>query len=120
SIPGLPCQASGKLDLGYAENGRVRVVDWKLGEASGGGEGSLQLAAYALDAVHRFAVEADAVEVYKVHLNGNVIVQFPVNEVTLRNTRARIIQDAERMLVMHDYGVRDVQDAFTACAQPGV
>lgn len=119
-VPGLPCQVSGKLDLGFRENNRIRIVDWKLGEASGTGEESLQLAVYALDAVHRFAVQADDVEVAKVHLTGDVVVHFPVSEMTLRNARARIVQDAERMYAMHDYGMRGIEAAFTACAQPGL
>lgn len=119
-VPGLPCQVSGKLDLGFRENNRIRIVDWKLGEASGTGEESLQLAVYALDAVHRFAVEADDVEVAKAHLTGDVVVHFPVSQMTLRNARARIVQDAERMCAMHDYGMRGIEAAFTACAQPGL
>lgn len=120
NIPGLPCQVNGKLDLGFRDNERVRIVDWKLGEASGTGEESLQLAVYALDAIHRFGIDAEVVEVSKAHLSGDVIVRFPVSQTTLRNARARIAQDAERMAAIHDYGVRGIEEAFTACAQLGV
>ena len=120
TLQGLPCHVDGRLDLAFNAAGRGVVVDWKLGNPSGGGDDSLQLAAYALWASHHFAAAPEAVTVYKAYLTADEIVQFPVSESILANSRARIIQDAERMAVLHDYGQRGIVEAFTPCAQLGV
>jgi len=117
ALPGLPCRGEGKLDLAFSNGESVTLVDWKLGEPSGGGDDSLQLAAYALWASSHFAAAPEAVSVCKVSLTADEIVQFPVSESVLTNSRARIIQDAERMAVVHDYGQRGMVEAFTPCAQ---
>lgn len=120
TLGGLPCQVDGKLDLAFAAEGRGVIVDWKLGEPSGSGEDSLQLAIYALWASQHFAVGSEAISVYKAYLATGEIVQFPVSDRVLVNCRARITQDVERMAVLHDYGERGVAEAFTPCAQRAV
>lgn len=120
AFPGLPCRVDGKLDLAFAKGKCVTVVDWKTGDPSGEGDDSLQLAAYALWASHHFPATADAIAVYKAFLTADRIVQFHLSERVLANARARIIQDAERMAVMHDYGQRGKIEAFTPCAQASV
>ncbi len=59
-------------------------------------------------------------KIYKVHLPADEVVQFSVNERVLANARARIMQDAERMAAVHDYGQRGIEEAFTPCAKPKV
>jgi hypothetical protein len=110
----------GKLDLAFVKGRCVSVVDWKTGDASGDGDDSLQLAAYALWASHHFAAAADAIAVYKAFLTGDAIVRFHVSESALANARGRILQDAERMAVLHNYGQRGEIEAFTPCAQANV
>ena len=111
---------SGRVDLAYFINGGVTIVDWKLGDPSGEGDDSLQLAAYALWAVDHFAVSPDRIKIYKAYLGANTVQQFPVNDRVLTTARARIQQDRERMIVAQDYGQRGLEEAFTPCAQPRV
>jgi hypothetical protein len=120
SVSSLPCRVSGKLDLAFAPEERVNIVDWKLGNPSGSGDDSLQLSAYALWASERFRAEPDAIAVYKAYLSAETVVQFPVSKQVLANGRARIIQDSERMAVLHRYGERGIAEAFTPCAQRNV
>jgi hypothetical protein len=111
---------SGKVDLAYCIDGVVTIVDWKLGEPSGDGDESLQLAAYALWAADHFTVSPDRIEIYKAYLGADTVQQFSVNDRVLTAARARIQQDVERMIVAQDYGQRGLEEAFTPCAQPGV
>jgi hypothetical protein len=120
TLPGLRCRVDGKLDLAFTAGRSVTVVDWKTGDPSGSGDESLQLATYALWASCHFAAAAEAITVCKAFLNADVVVQFPVSESVLANARARILQDAERMAVLHDYGQRGKVEAFTPCAQASV
>jgi hypothetical protein len=119
-LPGLPCKIDGRLDLAYQEAGRVTIVDWKMGERDGSGTESLQLAAYALWAVEHYQVGTDAVRVCKAYLGTEEVEDFPVTENILAMARARIIQDAERMSVLHPYGEQSIVDAFTPCAQQAI
>lgn len=111
---------SGKVDLAYFVDGDVTIVDWKLGDPSGEGDESLQLAAYALWAARHFAASTDRIKIYKAHLGADTVQQFSVNERMLTAARARIQQDVERMVVSQDYGQRGIEEAFTPCVRPGV
>lgn len=118
-IPTLPVRVEGKLDLAYADDpGDVVVVDWKLGAADGAGDGSLQLAAYALGATSHFAVTAEHVRVVKAHLSTREVVEYVSNERTLGLARTRILQDIERMSAMHRYGQEGIVTAFTPTPSP--
>jgi len=111
---------SGKVDLAYCIDGSVSIVDWKLGEPAGDGDESLQLAAYALWAADYFTVSPDRIHIYKAYLGADTVQQFSVNNRMLSAARARIQQDLERMRIAQNYGQRGIEEAFTACAQPGV
>lgn len=120
TVSGLPCKTGGKLDLAFATNGYVTVIDWKLGEPTGDGNESLQLATYALWASQHFSAMPKAIRIYKAYLFADEIVPFPVNERVLANAHARILQDAERMAAVHHYGQHGIVEAFTPCLQPKV
>lgn len=120
SLGDFTCRVSGKVDLAFSVDSDVTIVDWKLGDPSGEGDDSLQLAAYALWAAHHFAVSSDHIKIYKAHLCVDTIQQFSVNERLLAAARARILQDVERMVAAHDYGQRGIEEAFTPCAKPRV
>mgnify|MGYP003393745103 CR=1 FL=1 len=120
SLGDFACRVSGKVDLASSVDGDVTIIDWKLGDPSGEGDDSLQLAAYALWAIHHFAVSNDRIKIYKAHLCVDTIQQFSVNERLLAAARARILQDVERMVAAHDYGQRGIEEAFTPCAKPKV
>jgi hypothetical protein len=120
SIGGLPCRVDGRLDFAFPTNEGGAVVDWKLSDPSDGGNESLQLAAYALWASQRFACEPEAITISKAYLVAEELSYFKATKSVIANARARIVQDAERMASLHDYGQRSVAKAFTACAQRNV
>ena len=95
-------------------------MDWKLGIEDGSGDDSLQLAAYALWATKRFGYAPQSMRICKIHLGSETIVDFDCNEGVLAAARARIIQDAERMLFLLKYGEAGTFGAFSPCSQPAV
>jgi hypothetical protein len=120
SLHDFPCRIDGRVDLAYQHGESVTVVDWKLGVKDGTGDDSLQLAVYALWAIDRFDCSPEHLRICKVHLGSGDIIDFRVDRQVLAAARARIIQDAERMAVLHDYGQSATSDAFTPCMQPAV
>ena len=119
-LPGFPCQVTGKVDLAYDHEGRVTVVDWKIGIGDGSGDDSLQLAVYALWAVDHFGCNTEMLRVCKVHFASDEVIDFRADAEVLAAARARVLQDAERMAVMDEYGRTGVAGAFTPCAHPAV
>lgn len=120
NIPNLPCGVIGQIDLAYQNGEIVTVVDWKIGQNDGQGEDSLQLAAYALWAVEHFGVPAENVQVYKAFLSSGKSVTFTIDAAKLEMARVRIVQDANRMIAMENYGQQAVKEAFTPCYQPQI
>ncbi len=119
-LPGFACKVGGRLDLAYPEAEGVTIVDWKSGTNDGDGADSLQLAAYALWAKAHYQVSSPAIHVYKAFLREAEVVAFPVTEQLLDQARVRIVQDAERMAQVRQYGERGCFEAFTPCEQKGV
>ncbi len=120
AIPEFPCHISGKIDLAFAANDGVTVVDWKLGSGDGTGSESLQLATYGLWAVQHFGCAPDQLRVCKAHLASGEIVDFTVSAAVLAAARARILQDAARMADMHAYGQQAMAEAFSPCLQRAI
>lgn len=116
----LPCRIEGKVDLAYQQDDRVTIVDWKLGADDATGDDSLQLATYGLWAVEELGCSPDALRICKVFLGSASVVDFSFDDRVLAATRARIMQDAERMLVVLGDGQGAVVDVFTPCAMPAV
>jgi hypothetical protein len=119
-LQNFPCKVGGKIDLAFEHAEGVTVVDWKLGEGDGMGNDSLQLAVYGLWASIHYGCAPDQLRICKVYLSSREIVDFAVTADVLAAARGRILQDAERMLVLQDYGERGIADAFTPCYQPNV
>ena len=107
----------GKLDLAYPDDDRIAVIDWKIGEA-GGNDDSLQLLSYALGAIAEYNCQPDSIDLYCVHLSDSSIESFKVSESEVCRAEGRILQDLERLEMMHEYGKQAIADAFTPCAQP--
>lgn len=116
----FPCKVAGKIDLAYQANAGVSVVDWKLGPGDGTGDDSLQLGVYAVWATDHFKCSPDAIRVCKVHLSSNETADFRANAQVLASVRARIIQDAERMAAIEEYGKEAMVEAFTRCEKPSI
>ena len=116
----LPCRVEGKIDLAYAIDTSVTIVDWKLGVEDGTGDDSLQLATYALWAVHHYHCSPEAVHIFKAHLGSSSIVLFECSDSLLAAARARIAQDVEQILALDRYGREGIREAFTPCSKPKV
>ena len=116
----LACKAEGRIDLAYFCESKLTIVDWKLGEEDNAGDDSLQLAVYALWAVRTFEYDARSIRVCKIFLGSERIVDFECNDDVLAVARARILQDAERMLLLDKYGKEANVNAFTPSAQQAV
>ncbi len=116
----LACKAEGRIDLAYFSENKFTIVDWKLGEEDNAGDDSLQLAVYALWAVQTYGYDARSINVCKIFLGSGRIVDFECNDEILAVARARILQDAERMLLLEKYGRGANAYAFTPSAQLAV
>jgi CRISPR/Cas system-associated exonuclease Cas4 (RecB family) len=119
-VKGLGCRVDGTIDLAFRADGEFRIIDWKLGEPERTGGESLQLGTYALSVVSEGRATVEDLHAGKVYLSTGEMVGFSVNSAVLARVRARIVQDAERMAVLHEHGVRGVEEAFTPCHQQRV
>jgi hypothetical protein len=118
-VQGLPCRVEGQVDLAFADDGEITIVDWKLGASDGAGDDSLQLAVYGLWADQRWT-DGRPVTVYKAYLGDETLVRWELTDQRRSAARARIVQDAERMAVLQGYGEDGVVEAFSPCLQPAV
>lgn len=118
SLSGLPCKVSGKIDLAFQDGSAVNVVDWKLGQANYDGDNSLQLAVYGLWAIQHFGCQPEQLRVFTAHLSSSEINPFRADKEALQAAKLLILQDAERMAYMDQYGRDGVAEAFTPCWQP--
>jgi CRISPR/Cas system-associated exonuclease Cas4 (RecB family) len=119
SVRDLPCKVEGRLDLAYPMHDGAMIIDWKLGDG-GSAQDRLQLIAYALWACQHFDLGADQAHLYEAYLASGKIARFELTEAVLARGRNRILQDAERMATMDDYGRAAQAEAFSPHAQPAV
>jgi hypothetical protein len=110
----------GRIDLAFQVGDRITVVDWKIGSDTLGGSSSLQLAVYALWAVTHFNQPWDKIDVNMVQLESNRIITNEINEDELAAVRLRILQDAELMTTLQNYGKKAVSEAFTPLLHPPI
>ena len=109
----LGCKVDGQIDLAYQSNEGINIVDWKIGEEDGVGEDSLQMAVYALWAMEEFNYSPHQIRVYKAFLGSDLVTEFNIDAEKLEAAKARIIQDAERLASVQNYGEQGVVNAFT-------
>lgn len=117
---GFLCRVDGRIDLSFRKGGRITVVDWKLGVDDGSSEESLQLAIYGLWAIGHFHCDIGSLRICKAYLGSNLVTDFVSTETLLEAARARIVQDARRMLLMDSYGRAARSEAFMPCLQERV
>jgi hypothetical protein len=110
---------NGQVDLAYPEDGRIKVIDWKIGKSSGSDD-SLQLLSYALVILKKFECSPDSIDLFKVYLEDGKVSASRVSKDELRRARMRIIQDTIRMQSLDHYGREAVAGAFTPCQQPRI
>ena len=110
---------TGRLDAAFQLEGRRVIVDWKIGGESSGDD-DLQLFAYSLSAIKEFQCQPEDVDLYKVFLTDAKFAKYTMSEKAVMRTRARIIQDVDRMRLLDPYGRDGVASAFTPCRRPRV
>lgn len=110
-------RARGKIDLAYSEGGSIIIVDWKLGSPGNSDEG-LQLSFYALWGVEAYQCLPQNISVSAAHLCDNLVAPVSISDNTLRQTKARILQDLEKMRMLDVYGKNAVEEAFSPCSLP--
>lgn len=120
SLAGFPAPVSGKVDLAGRSDGKLTIVDWKIGSSSDGGAESLQLATYGIWATTELAASEENLRIVKAHLVSKEVVEFHADQQAFTNARVRILQDLERMVILHQYGRSGVIEAFTPNPHEGV
>src|SRR6266404_3055448 len=110
----LSGRVTGIVDCAAQPAGKPAVVDWKSGKASQGENDSLQLTAYALWGARRFGCAPENIAIYKAFLGSGTLIRFPLTHASVEKGKRRILQDLERMVEMHQYGVEGRRKAFTA------
>lgn len=123
SYPGENATLTGQLDAAFRweADGRVKVVDWKMGVGGELADESLQLAFYALGATKKFECEPEEIDVYRAHLGGDgEVAHSTFSRKQLERAKARINQDVERMRLMEVYGQAGEAAAFEPCRQPRI
>ncbi len=120
SLQGFPARITGKLDLAAKATSCATVVDWKTGTVSDGGAESLQLATYGIWASAEFKVTEGELRIAKAYLPSEEIVEFKADGRAFENARVRILQDLERMVILHRYGKLGAMEAFTPNPQQGL
>lgn len=116
----LGCRVSGKIDLAYNGGDNFCIVDWKIGKSDDIVENSLQMAIYGLWANQSLNYSVDKIRVYKAFLSTGEVSNFKIDEVVLSKARIQILQDAQRMALMHKYGQNGEADGFTPRLLPTI
>ena len=65
-------------------------------------------------------MSGENVRIAKAHLLSQEVVEFEANQQAFANARVRILQDFERMAILHRYGKAGAISAFTPNPQEGV
>lgn len=114
---------TGTVDLAYPDfeedEGRVNVVDWKLGGKRISGE-SLQLLAYGRAGAERFDCEVEGCLLHQVRLADGEVDSWEMTRRKALQARCRILQDMDRMQMLDDHGRRAERGAFPPCQNPKV
>jgi hypothetical protein len=115
-----PCRVAGVVDFAARACGVPAVVDWKSGKQYHSEDDSLQLTAYSFWGAENFGCPPEKVVVYKAFLSTGELVRYKQTKLSLDKGKRRILQDVERMVEIHQYGVEGRRRAFTPCAQSKV
>lgn len=113
----------GKVDLAYPEyvlgERRIQIVDWKLGGAPSRGT-SLQLFSYAPWAVEHYGCALEQIDLHLAHLEDGTVTSYRITDAEAREAQCQILQDMEKMRMLHPYGQAATATAFAPRAKPKV
>lgn len=102
----------GKIDIAFLEQKRLIIADWKTGKKEIE-DTSLQLLVYALWARQFKEWEFENIEIQKAYLATGTIERLEFSELHINRAKAKIMQDAEMLKEMDEFGREAVKDAFT-------
>jgi len=108
----------GVIDLAFQDGDVFRIADWKTGKSEDE-DTSLQLLTYALWAAKK-RNKKDSVIIEKAYLAEDKLENLEYSDVHLERARVRIIQDAEILRELHDFGIEGNSLAFTKCDKPRI
>lgn len=102
----------GKVDIAYLDNKRLIIADWKTGKKEIQ-DTSLQLLVYALWARQFKEWDFSELEIQKAYLATGTLEKLDFSELHVSRAKARILQDAELLKEMDEYGKESEKEAFT-------
>ena len=106
--------ASGKVDFSFKKDGKIYILDWKISGDEIYDE-SLQLAFYGMWAMEENQYDPENIKLYKICLSDFRIIPFPFNFSSYNRTKARLIQDIEKMFLLDIYGKNANYNVFSKC-----
>ncbi len=117
NFPGI--HVDGIADMIYPEGDNWIIADWKTGvkEAE---DTSLQLLVYGLWLIKQKGITENKILIYKAYLNERILEPLDFSKIQVQRAKARIIQDADRLRELEDFGNEGVIEAFTPCRQEKV
>jgi len=89
-------------------------LDWKISGDEIYDE-SLQLAFYGMWAMEENQYDPENIKLYKICLSDFRIIPFPFNFSSYNRTKARLIQDIEKMFLLDIYGKNAYYNVFSKC-----
>ncbi|HEX2846250.1 MAG TPA: PD-(D/E)XK nuclease family protein [Chitinophagaceae bacterium] len=101
----------GKVDIAFLDNSLLKIADWKTGKKALE-DTSLQLLVYALWAGQFKEWSFDQIEIEKAYLQDGSLEKLEFSAINVDRAKARILQDAELLTEMDEYGKNSVKDAF--------
>lgn len=101
SFPVEGIKVYAKLDFSCRESDGVRIFDWKTGRSEHV-DHTMQMACYALYAMHAWGVEPDQVEVFEYNLASDTIRPHRVTQEAVEETRDYIAASAGEMQIVLD------------------
>lgn len=107
-------QVDGVIDLLFDTGSNWTIADWKTGDKEIE-ETSLQLLVYGLWVLEKKAIPLSKIQIEKAYLGDDLLERLEFSEIHLQRARARIIQDAEILNELDDFGADGVIEAFSAC-----
>lgn len=115
-VPGV--RIDGVIDLAFPDKDGYLIADWKTGSIDEE-DTSLQLLTYALWATKKYQTK-DSISIEKAYLFEDKVEKLEYSEVHLERARVRIIQDAEILRELHEFGLEGNYQAFAKCDKPKV
>lgn len=116
-LPGV--HVDGVVDLMFPYGDKWIIVDWKTGSKEVE-ETSLQLLVYGQWLMRHKGIEKEKIFIKKAYLNESILEPLEFSDFHLKRSRGRIIQDADRLIELEEFGQNGIIGAFPRCGQEKV